>query len=396
MKRVVLLGSTGSIGRQTLDIVREHPDRIRIVGLAAGRDVARLAEQVAAFQPEIFAVGDAAAGAELLRAHPEWEARCAGFGAAAVSAVAAAPRVDVVLNGLLGYAGLRPSLAALEAGTHLALANKESMVVAGELLRTAAAASGASIVPVDSEHSAIHQCLRAGGAAEVRRLVLTASGGPFRTWPRADLARATVADALRHPTWSMGAKISIDSATLMNKGLEIIEAHALFGVGYDSIDVLVHPQSIVHSMVEFVDGSVVAQLGTTDMRLPIWFALHAPERCAADFGRLDLARVGSLSFEALDRRRFPCVELAVEAGRKGGTYPAVLNAANEVAVAALLEERIRYLDVPAVIEATLAEAGESLPAARLDVGVIAAADSRARQAASRRVGLVTAPEPQSW
>ena len=394
MKRVALLGSTGSIGRQTLDIAAAHPDRVRIVGLAAGRDVERLAQQIAAFEPEIFAVGDADAGARLLGEHPQWESRCAGFGPEAVCKVAAWS-ADVVLNGLLGYAGLRPSLAALAAGHDLALANKESMVVAGELLRAAAAAAGARIVPVDSEHSAIHQCLQAGRPTEVRRLVLTASGGPFRTWSPERLQRATVADALRHPTWNMGAKISIDSATLMNKGLEILEAHALFAIGYDAIDVLVHPQSIVHSMVEFVDGSVIAQLGTTDMRLPIWYALHAPERLAADFGRLDLAQVGSLTFEPLDRGRFPCVDLAVEAGRRGGTYPAVLNAANEVAVAALLAERIRYLDVPAVIESTLAEAGESVPAGRLDLATIAAADTRARQVAGRRVGLACTPEARS-
>jgi 1-deoxy-D-xylulose-5-phosphate reductoisomerase len=390
MKQVVLLGSTGSIGCQALDIARAHPDRIRIAGLVAGRDVSRLASQIAEFQPDIFAVGDATAGAELLRRHPEWDRRCAGLGPDAVCSVAAA-EADVVLNALLGYAGLRPSLAALAAGTDLALANKESMVVAGGLLRAAAASSGARIIPVDSEHSAIYQCLRAGRRGEVQRLLLTASGGPFRTLSIPEMARVSTADALRHPTWSMGSKISIDSATLMNKGLEILEAHALFDIDFDRIEVLVHPQSILHSMVEFVDGSMVGQLGTTDMRLPIWVALHDPERWPADFGRLDLASIGTLTFERLDTERFPCVGLAVSAGRQGGTYPAVLNAANEVAVAALLEERIRYLDIARLIEATLVEAGEDLAPEALDLDAIAAADARARRVAAQRVGLPVTP-----
>jgi 1-deoxy-D-xylulose-5-phosphate reductoisomerase len=391
MKRIVVLGSTGSIGRQTLDIARAHPDAIRVVGLAAGSDVERLRGQLDEFQPEAFAVGDAAAGTRLLEAAPAWRSRCAGFGVEAVCAVAGAA-ADVVLNGLSGYAGLRPSLAALEAGTPLALANKESMVVAGPLLRAAAAASGADIRPVDSEHSAIAQCLRAGRAGEVRRLVLTASGGPFRTWPRERLAQARVADALRHPTWAMGAKITVDSATLMNKGLEILEAHALFDIPYDAIDVVVHPQSIVHSLVEFVDGSVIAQLGTPDMRLPIWIALQAPARVEAEFERLDLAHVGSLTFEPLDRERFPCVGLAVEAGRRGGTFPAVLNAANEVAVAAFLDERIAYAEIAAVVAGVLDAASAWAPHdAGLDLEAIATADSTARRAARTRLAAAASP-----
>jgi 1-deoxy-D-xylulose-5-phosphate reductoisomerase len=380
MKRIVVLGSTGSIGRQTLDIARAHPDRIRVVGLAAGRDVDTLRAQLDEFAPEVFAVGDAAAGQRLLAAAPAWQGRCAGFGATAVTAVAGAG-ADVVLNGLTGYAGLRPSLAALEAGTPLALANKESLVVAGPLLRAVAARTGAAIRAVDSEHSALEQCMRAGGSGEVRRIVLTASGGPFRTWPQERMAGARVADALRHPTWSMGAKITIDSATLMNKGLEILEAHALFGLPFDAIDVVVHPQSIVHSMVEFIDGSVVAQLGTPDMRLPIWIALQAPERVEAEFERLDLARVGTLTFEPLDHERFPCVGLAVEAGRRGGTFPAVLNAANEVAVAAFLEERIGYADIASLVRDVLDAARAWAPPATFDLEAIAAADARARDAA---------------
>ena len=384
MKRIVVLGSTGSVGRQTLDIARLHPDLLRVVGLVAGRNVHLLERQLAEFRPELFAVADAEAGNELLEASPEWRAACAGSGAEAVCAVARLP-ADVVVNGLVGYAGLRPTLAALAAGTDVALANKESMVVAGELVRRTADATGARLVPVDSEHNAIFQCLRAGRAQEVRRLVLTASGGPFRTRSRAELEHVTREDALRHPTWNMGPKITIDSATLVNKGLEVIEAHWLFGMDFDRIDILVHPQSIVHSMVEFVDGSVIAQLGTTDMRLPIWNALHDPERQPADFGRLDLAQVGSLSFEALDRERFPCVDVCVEAGRRGGVYPAILNAANEVAVAAFLQEQIRFVDIPGILSASLEDGVGDAGVVPLDLEAIQVADATARAEAGSRV-----------
>jgi 1-deoxy-D-xylulose-5-phosphate reductoisomerase len=267
----------------------------------------------------------------------------------------------------------------------LALANKESMVVAGPLLRAAAARRGGEIRPVDSEHSALWQCLRAGAPNEVAKLTLTASGGPFRTWPPARLATAQVADALEHPTWSMGAKITIDSATLLNKGLEVIEAHGLFGVPYASIEVLVHPQSIVHSLVEFVDGSVIAQLGVPDMRLPIWIALQAPERVAADFGRLDLVSAGALTFEPVDDAKFRCLSLARQAGLAGGTFPAILNAANEVAVAAFLDGRAAFLDIAAVVETVLEGAAAWTAAETLDLETIAAADARAREAAERAV-----------
>jgi 1-deoxy-D-xylulose-5-phosphate reductoisomerase len=393
MKRVAVLGSTGSIGRQALDIGRAHPNDVEIVALAAGSNVGLLAEQLAAFTAARFAVADRAAGETLLQAHPEWETRCVGFGPEAVCAIASGP-ADVVLNGLLGYAGLRPSLAALTAGTDLALANKESMVVAGALMREAAMAHGARIIPVDSEHSAIYQCLRAGEQREVRRLILTASGGPFRTHTREQLCDVTVADALRHPTWNMGAKITIDSSTLMNKGLEILEAHWLFGMDFDAIDVLVHPQSIVHSMVEFVDGSVLAQMGTTDMRVPIWVALHDPARRPADFGRLDLARAGTLTFESLDAERFPCVRLAVEAGQRGGVEPAVLNAANEVAVEAFLAGRIRYVEIPQLIAAVLADC-RGTGAMTQQLEAIAAADRRAREVAAAWIGARHAPAPRA-
>jgi len=385
MQRIVILGATGSVGRQTLDIVREHPERFTVVGLSAGSNVDLFARQLAEFQPQHFAIADVPAGEALLAERPALRPHCVGLGAEAIAALAAAP-ADIVVNALLGYAGLRPTLAALQTGTDVALSNKESLVVAGELVRQAANASGARILPVDSEHSAIHQCLRAGARHEVRRLVLTASGGPFRTRTRAAMQHITPAEALRHPTWSMGAKITIDSATLMNKGLEVLEAHWLFDVDFDRIDILVHPESIVHSLVEFEDGSVLAQLGAADMRLPIWYALHAPERPPAAFARLDLAAVGALRFEALDRERFPAVDLAVRAGRRGGVFPGILNAANEVAVAAFLEARLRFLEISELLAAVLQEAeGNPELAPVLTLETLHQADAWARKAAGRFV-----------
>ncbi len=390
MKNIVVLGSTGSVGRQTLDLVRENPERLRVVGLSAGSNVELLAEQIREFQPDHFVVAHAAAGQKLLERHPDLESRCLGFEAEALCELARRP-CDVAVNALLGYAGLRPTLAALENGTDVALSNKECLVVAGALVRRAADASGAALRPVDSEHSAIFQCLRAGAMREVRRLVLTASGGPFRTWSADKMQVITRADALNHPTWSMGDKITIDSATLMNKGLEVLEAHWLFDIDFDRIDILVHPESIVHSMVEFDDGSVIAQLGPADMRLPIWYALHDPERPPVDLPRLDLAAVGTLHFETLDRERFPCVDLAVRAGRRGGVAPAVLNAANEVAVAAFLEERIRYLDIPELLGTVLEEVAGGVPESEgLDLEALQTADGRARESA-RRFILETCP-----
>ncbi|UCE01711.1 MAG: 1-deoxy-D-xylulose-5-phosphate reductoisomerase [Candidatus Latescibacterota bacterium] len=383
MKRVVVLGSTGSVGRQTLDIVRAHPERFQVVGLSAGSNVDLLAQQIDEFEPQVFAIADEAAGDEFLARDRRLRSACAGLGATALCDVARV-RADIVVNALLGYAGLEPTLAALEAGTDVALSNKETLVVAGALVRHAADATGARILPVDSEHSAILQCLRAGERREVRRLILTASGGPFRTHSREEMRRITRQEALRHPTWSMGAKITVDSATLMNKGLEVLEAHWLFDVEFDRIDILVHPESIVHSLVEFDDGSVIAQLGLPDMRLPIWYALHAPARPEASFATLDLAAVGRLHFESLDHERFPCVALAIGAGRRGGVYPAILNAANEVAVAAFLDERLRYLDIPDLIDTVLKEAGAPAPA-RLDHGAIRDADAWAREVATRHI-----------
>jgi 1-deoxy-D-xylulose-5-phosphate reductoisomerase len=383
VKHIVVLGSTGSVGRQTLDVVRAHPADFRVVGLSAGRNDALLAAQLDEFTPEAFVLADATAAERLFAAHPGARARCAGVGASAICDLARLD-ADIVVNALLGYSGMRPTLAALERGTDVALSNKETMVVAGALVRRAADAHGARILPVDSEHSAIAQCLRAGAPDEVARLVLTASGGPFRSFDRERLRRVTVQDALRHPTWSMGRKITVDSATLMNKGLEILEARWLFDIDFDRIDVVVHPQSIVHSLVEYRDGSVMAQLGSTDMRLPIWYALHAPERPPAGFAPLDLARIGALTFEPLDRERFPCVDLALGAGRRGGVVPAVLNAANEVAVQAFLDEQIRYLEIAEVIAATI-DACADLGSDALDLDQLERADARARDQATRLV-----------
>src|SRR5690242_11867606 len=319
---VVILGSTGSIGTQALDVISRHRDEYRVVALAAGSNTELLAAQAREF-------GVA----------PELARTCAGD-PDALAELAAHPDADVVLNGVVGFAGLPATLAALRAGKRLALANKESLIAAGPVVAKAKAAGGGEIVPVDSEHSAIYQCLRAGRTSEVARIVLTASGGPFRGRTRADLEHVTVTDALAHPTWNMGAKITIDSSTLMNKGLEVIEAHELFGTDFDHIDVVVHPQSIVHSMVEFVDGATIAQLSHPDMRLPIGLALAAPDRLPEAFGAIDWSTLRELTFEVPDLETFQCLALAYEAGRIGGTAPAVLSASNEVAVEAFLADRI--------------------------------------------------------
>jgi 1-deoxy-D-xylulose-5-phosphate reductoisomerase len=332
---VVILGSTGSIGAQALDVLSRHRDAYHVVALAAGRDSGLLARQAAEWGVP-----------------PDLARACAGD-PDTLAALAAHPDADVVLNAVVGFAGLPATLAALEAGKRLALANKESLIAAGPVVAKARAAGGGEIVPVDSEHSAIYQCLRAGRSSEVRRIILTASGGPFRGRASAELAAVTPADALAHPTWDMGAKITIDSSTLMNKGLEVIEAHELFGFGYDEIDVVVHPQSIVHSMVEFVDGATIAQLSQPDMRLPIGLALAAPERHPEAYGAIDWAAVRELTFEPPDLDTFRCLGLAFEAGRTGGTAPAILSAANEVAVEAFLAGRIGWRQIAAVVEETL-------------------------------------------
>jgi 1-deoxy-D-xylulose-5-phosphate reductoisomerase len=377
---VVLCGSTGSIGTQTLDVVAANPDRYRVAALGVGRSVDRLLEQAMRWRPDVVAVADAEAACGLASQLPPGTELRAGVGALA-SLVDAGP---VVVNGVVGFAGLDVTLGGIVAGRRVALANKESLIAAGPVVRAALAAHpDAELVPVDSEHSALHQCLRAGDPArELARLVLTASGGPFRGRSRDELARVTIADALAHPTWSMGPKITVDSSTLMNKGLEVIEARELFDVDVDRIDVVVHPQSIVHSMVEFSDGSTIAQLSRPDMRLPIGYALGWPERLPTPFGRIDWAELRRLDFEPPDRDAFPCLGLAYAAARAGGTAPAWLNAANEVAVAAFLEGRLRWSAIADVV----ARALDLHDGARADtVDDVIDADHRSRRCATHLV-----------
>jgi len=381
MKTISVVGSTGSIGTQTLDVVAAEPERYRITAIGANRSVDLLAAQATAVRPDVVAIADASLAAELRARVPDGVEVWAGPEALA----AIARESEVVVNGVVGFAGLPVTLAALNAGRRLALANKESLIAAGPVVQVARATPGAEIIPVDSEHAAVHQCLRAtgpGGAERVARIVLTASGGPFRGRTPAQLAEVTVADALAHPTWSMGPKITVDSSTLMNKGLEVIEAHELFGVDYGRIEVVVHPQSIVHSMVEFTDGATVAQLSMPDMRLPISYALAYPDRGAVAFGALDWSTVARLDFEAPDLDAFPCLRLAYEAGREGGTAPAWLNAANEVAVAAFLDGTIRWNSIADVVKETLVGHHGTNPAS---VDVVMDADRQARESARRVV-----------
>ena len=384
--RVALAGSTGSIGTQALEVLDAEPGRFELVAIGAtGRDPDLLIAQARRHRPAVVAVADPAAVPALAEALDGVEIR-AGEGALASMAELA----DVVVNGVVGFAGLDVTLATLEAGRRLALANKESLIAAGPVVQVSRRTPGAELVPVDSEHGAIHQCLRSGsGTRSVSRLLLTASGGPFRGRSADDLASVTVADALAHPTWSMGPKITVDSSTLMNKGLEVIEAHELFGapagdaghgIGFDQIEVVVHPQSIVHSMVEFTDASTIAQLSNPDMRLPIGYALAWPDRIATPFGRIDWSVLGRLDFEPPDLDAFPCLSLAYAAGRAGGTVPAWLNAANEVAVAAFLDGLIAWRDIASVIESTVAE-HDGAPAS--DAAAIVDADAAARRVASR-------------
>ncbi len=359
-RRIAVLGSTGSIGTQTLDVARRHPDRLEVVALAAGTRASDLLAQAKEFGVGHIALGspDAAEPSvvaelkEQVAGFPE-SASSIGFGADAVRSLVHLPEVDVVVNSLVGAAGLQASYEALKAGKVLALANKESLVVGGDLIMPMATEPG-RLMPIDSEHGAIYQCLLGEKPSEVSKLWVTASGGPFRGKKRSDLEHITPAQALAHPTWNMGRKISIDSSTLMNKGLEVIEAHHLFAMPYDKIEVVVQPQSAIHSMVEFSDGSVKAHLGTTDMRIPIQFALSYPERWDAPVQPLDFRTLGSLEFAAPDTETFKALALAYHAGRVGGTLPCVMNAANEVAVAAFLDERLSYLGIADCVEASMA------------------------------------------
>jgi 1-deoxy-D-xylulose-5-phosphate reductoisomerase len=364
VRRLAILGSTGSVGEQSLAVAGAFPDRYRVTALAAGRNVEKLAEQVLRFRPEVASVADAEGAAQLRE-----RLAAGGLGADEVKVLSgdegleavAVYDADLVVAGLVGAVGLRPTLAAIRAGRDVALANKEVLVMAGALVLREVRAHGVTLLPVDSEHSAIFQALAGQRREDVARLILTASGGPFRTWGAERIARATVAEALDHPNWDMGEKITIDSATLMNKGLEVIEARWLFDMPPDRVDVVVHPQSIVHSLVEFCDGSVLAQLGLPDMRVPIAVALAHPERLPLELPRLDLAALGRLEFETPDPKRFACLDLAYAALRADEAAPAVLNAANEVAVAAFLEGRVNFPAIAeanaAVLEAHVARAG---------------------------------------
>ena len=354
MKRLLILGSTGSIGTQALDVVARAGDAVEVVGLSAGTDHDSLVAQARAHGVRRIALSDPAAAA---RAGEAWTGGEVLAGPEGLVELVAGSDADLVLNAIVGSAGLGPTIVALTEGIDLALANKESLVVGGELVTALAEATGAQIIPVDSEHSALHQLIAGERVGTIDRLTLTASGGPFRGRSRADLEDVTVEEALQHPTWAMGGKITVDSATLMNKGLEVIEAHYLFGTPYEDIDVVVHPQSIVHAVISLCDGASLAHLGHPDMRVPIAYALHHPERVDVPVRRLDLAELGALTFEAPDETAFPALRLAREAAVAGGTGPCVLNAANEVAVHAFLGGRLGFMGIPAVIETTLERVG---------------------------------------
>ena len=377
---VAVVGSTGSIGTQALDVVRSDPARYDVVALGAQRSVDLLVAQALEFRPRTVAIGDASLAAELSTRLPAGTDLVTGVdGLAAI-----ATEGDVVVNGVVGFAGLTVTLAALEAGRRLALANKESIIAGAPVVARVRRTPGAELLPVDSEHCAIHQCLRSGRSEDVGRLLLTASGGPFRGRTADSLAGVGIDEALAHPTWAMGPKITVDSSTLMNKGLEVIEAHELFGVPYDAIDVVVHPQSVVHSMVEFVDGAVVAQLSLPDMRLPIGYALAYPGRLPTPFGAIDWTDLSVLEFEPPDRATFPCLDLAYRAGRTGDLAPAWLNAANEVAVAAFLHGRLTWSGIAEVVADTLDRYAAS-PAGARTVEDVLDADATARRLAERAV-----------
>jgi 1-deoxy-D-xylulose-5-phosphate reductoisomerase len=351
MKAITLLGSTGSIGTQTLDIVAQYPEQFRVVGLAAGRNVEMLAAQIRQFRPSIVAICVEDKLLELKEAIADLDYQPILLaGEAGVAEVARYGDAETVVTGIVGCAGLLPTIAAIEAGKDIALANKETLIAGAPVVLPLVEKYGVKLLPADSEHSAIFQCLQGVPKAGLRRLLLTASGGAFRDLPVEKLSQVKVADALKHPNWSMGRKITVDSATLMNKGLEVIEAHYLFGVDYDNIDIVIHPQSIIHSLIELQDTSVLAQLGWPDMRLPILYAMSWPERIYTNWERLDLVKAGNLTFKEPDHQKYPCMQLAYAAGRAGGSMPAVLNAANEQAVALFLDEKIGYLDIARCIE----------------------------------------------
>ena len=407
MKAISVLGSTGSIGTQTLEIVEDFPDQFRVVALSAGRNLSLLVSQIQRHRPDVVALADPALLAELkdrlmalpANTRPEPLPQLVG-GPEGLDVVASWDAADLVVTGIVGCAGLLPTLAAIRAGKDLAVANKETLIAAGPVVLPELKKSGSRLLPADSEHSAIFQCLQGTPWSDtarlstgvptpgLRRIQLTASGGAFRDWSAADLEKATVADATSHPNWSMGKKITVDSASLMNKGLEVIEAHYLFGLDYDHIEIVIHPQSIIHSMVELADSSVLAQLGWPDMKLPILYCMSWPSRLETPWRRLDLTEVGQLSFRAPDPAKYPCMDLAYAAGRAGGTMPAVLNAANEEAVAQFLEEKIHFLDIPKMIEGACEQHKPDL-AANPCLDDVLAVDQWARQAVREQVNRGT-------
>jgi 1-deoxy-D-xylulose-5-phosphate reductoisomerase len=379
VKAITLVGSTGSIGTQTLDIVAQYPDQFRIVGLAAGNNVEMLAAQIRQFQPKIAAICSEEKLPALQAAIRDLDPQPILLaGEAGVIEVARYGDAQTVVTGIVGCAGLLPTIAAIEAGKDIALANKETLIAGGPVVLPLVEKHGVKLLPADSEHSAIFQCLQGVPKDGLRRILLTASGGAFRDWDVEKLAEVTVADALKHPNWSMGRKITVDSATLMNKGLEVIEAHFLFGLDYDDIDIVIHPQSIIHSLIELQDTSVLAQLGWPDMRLPLLYALSWPERIYTNWERLDLVKAGNFTFREPDHQKYPCMQLAYAVGRAGGSMPAVLNAANEQAVALFLEEKIRFLDIPRCIE-LVCDRHQNDNCANPSLDDIVAADKWARQ-----------------
>jgi 1-deoxy-D-xylulose-5-phosphate reductoisomerase len=392
-KGIAILGSTGSIGCNTLRVIESlGSERFRVVALGAGHNVQILADQIANHLPELVSVETEEAAHDLRAQLFERDIDLPRIivGEPGLVEVATHPQADSVVSATVGAVGFVPTLRALEAGKRVALANKETLVMAGELMTRAARTSGAELLPVDSEHNALHQCLRGEKRSEVRRIILTASGGPFRTKTKKQMQDSTVSEALRHPTWNMGAKITIDSATLMNKGLEVIEAHWLFGFASDQIGIVVHPESVVHSMIELVDGSVIAQMGITDMRHAIQYAITYPDRYSCELPPLDLTALSALHFEPPDLDRFPCIALAYRALREGGTLPAAMNAANEEAVQAFIEERICLTDIPLVIEAVM-DCHNPQPAT--DLGTILGADQSARLSAASEIQKLCKPAP---
>jgi 1-deoxy-D-xylulose-5-phosphate reductoisomerase len=382
-KKIAILGSTGSIGVSTLKVVQKLKPSFQVVGLTAYQNVKLLAQQIKTYKPKMAAIMDATLWPELKRLTKGTSTKLLA-GEEGVITVAGESGADLVLTAIVGAAGLKPTLTAIQKGKDIALANKETMVMAGEVVTKAAKKSGSKILPVDSEHCAVFQCLAGDPPlSDIYKVILTASGGPFRNLDQKKFHKITLKQALNHPTWRMGPKITIDSATLMNKGLEVIEAHFLFNVPFSKIDIVIHPESIVHSLVEFIDGSVLAQLGTTDMQIPIQYAMTYPARAHAPVDRLDLAQIAQLTFQKPDRKKFLCVDLAYEAGEKGGTYPAVLNAANEVAVGRFLNKEIAFMSIPKIIDKVLTK---YRPLTNGNLDGILMADSWARSEAARIVG----------